>query len=80
MPEHWQALLGDPAMKEVQAPANVWAYNGTGCVLNIFFYPYMGGDSYKALTYEVKVSEASDELERQCFQELLEDHEKLGLN
>ena len=33
-----QALLGDPALKEVQAPANVWAYNGSGCVLNIFFY------------------------------------------
>ena len=75
-----QALLGDPALKEVQAPANVWAYNGSGCVLNIFFYPHVGGSGYQALTYEVKGPEQTSDVESRCFHELLEEKKKAKAN
>ena len=75
-----QALLGDPALKEVQAPANVWAYNGSGCVLNIFFYPHVGGSGYQALTYEVRPGQPDVEAETRCFSELLQDKEKAESN
>ncbi len=75
-----QALLGDPALKEVQAPANVWAYNGSGCVLNIFFYPHVGGSGYQALTYEVKGAEQTTDIETRCFAELLEEKNKARAN
>ncbi len=67
-------LLGAPALDEVQPPARVWAYNGRGCVLSIFFYPNLEGSSYRALTYEVKGSEDTDELTQRCFTELVQDH------
>ena len=78
--ESVQALLGDPALKEVQAPANVWAYNGSGCVLSIFFYPHVGGSGYQALTYEVKGAEQTAEVETRCFTELLEEKKKAKAN
>ena len=68
-----QELLGAPALDEVQPPARVWAYNGTGCVLNIFFYPNVDGQSYRALTYEVKGAEGSPERVRSCFAELVQE-------
>ena len=68
-----QKLLGKPALDEVQPPARVWAYNGTGCVLNIFFSPNVDGQSYRALTYEVKGAEGSPERVRSCFAELVQD-------
>ncbi len=67
-------LLGAPALDEVQPPARVWAYNGRGCVLSIFFYPNLEGSSYRALTYEVKGSDDTDELTQRCFAELVQDH------
>ena len=69
-----QELLGEPALDEVQPPARVWAYNGTGCVLNIFFYPNVDGQSYRALTYEVKGAEGSPERVRSCFAELVQEN------
>ncbi len=75
-----QALLGDPALKEVQAPANVWAYNGSGCVLSIFFYPHVGGGGYQALTYEVRGPDLTDEVETRCFSDLLDEKKKAKAN
>ncbi len=67
-------LLGAPSLDEVQPPARVWAYNGRGCVLSIFFYPNLEGSSYRALTYEVKGSEDTAELTQRCFTELIQDN------
>ena len=68
-----EALLGEPALDEVQSPARVWAYTGRGCVLSIFFYPNVDGQSYRALTYEIKGAEDSPERMRQCFAELVQE-------
>lgn len=68
-----EALLGEPALDEVQSPARVWAYAGRGCVLSIFFYPNVDGQSYRALTYEVKGAGDTPEQRRQCFAELVQE-------
>ncbi len=75
-----RAMLGDPALEEIQPPATVWAYNGRGCVLSIFFYPDVDGGSYRALTYQVKGAEQTEELPQRCFNELLRDEEKMETN
>lgn len=48
-----KALLGDPAAQLEQPPAKVWAYNGGGCMLNVFFYPSVDDKVFRVLTYEV---------------------------
>lgn len=52
--ERTAALLGDPALLIEEPPAKIWAYNGTHCVLHVFFYPKVGGSDFRVLTYEVK--------------------------
>ena len=66
--------------EEIQAPATVWAYNGRGCVLNIFFYPHVDGGEYRALTYDVKSAEQAPESSQRCFDELLQDLKKAEVN
>lgn len=73
-------LLGQAALEEIQAPATVWAYNGRGCVLNIFFYPHVDGGEYRALTYDVKSAEKTPDTSQRCFDELLQDREKAEVN
>lgn len=73
-------LLGDPALEEIKAPATVWAYNGSGCVLNVFFYPHVDGGSFKALTYEVRGPEEGEGVSQRCFAELLKDRSKTEAN
>jgi len=69
-------LLGEPALEEVKPPAKVWSYNGSGCVLSIFFFPHVADGGFRALTYEVKGSEGAEDLPRRCFAELLlENHD-----
>ncbi len=75
-----EELLGVPALEEIQAPATVWAYNGRGCVLNIFFYPHVDGGEYRALTYDVKSAEKAPETSQNCFDELLQDQKKTEVN
>ncbi len=73
-----RTLLGEPALEEIQPPATVWAYNGRGCVLSIFFYPHVDGGDYRALTYDVKGAEQTADLPQRCFSELLRDGSKSG--
>jgi hypothetical protein len=72
-------LLGEPALLIEEPPAKIWAYNGSNCVLHVFFYPKVGGSDFRVLTYEVKggseeaAAEAarSKEFARLCLSELL---------
>lgn len=75
--ERMTALLGEPALLIEEPPAKIWAYNGSSCVLHIFFYPKVGGTDFRVLTYEVKggaEGDASDDAKafaRLCLGELL---------
>lgn len=73
-------LLGAPALEEIQPPATVWAYNGRGCVLSVFFYPHVDGGNFRALTYDVKGAKQTPDLPQRCFAELLQDVSKTGPN
>ncbi len=73
-------MLGAPALEEIQPPATVWAYNGSGCVLSVFFYPHVDGGNFRALTYDVKGAEQTSDLSQRCFAELLYDESKAGTN
>jgi hypothetical protein len=70
-------LLGEPALEEVKPPAKIWSYNGSGCVLSIFFFPHVADGGFRALTYEVKGSEGVEDLQRRCFAELLLDNHEV---
>ena len=77
--ERTSALLGEPALLIEEPPAKIWAYNGSNCVLHIFFYPKVGGSDFRVLTYKVKGGAEGDtngdtvpdEFARLCLSELL---------
>jgi hypothetical protein len=48
-----KALLGDPAAKHEEPPAEVWAYEGGICSFNLFFYPSVDDKIFRVLAYEV---------------------------
>ncbi len=75
-----RGVLGNPALEEIQPPATVWAYNGRGCTLSVYFFPNVDGGSFRALTYDVKGAEQSEGLAQRCFSELLQDAGKTGTN
>jgi hypothetical protein len=49
-----KALLGEPALQADEPPAKIWAYNGGTCMLHVFFYPSVGDNIFRVLTYEVR--------------------------
>jgi len=54
-----KALLGDPVLQLEEPPAKIWAYNGGTCMLNVFFYPSVGDNVFRVLTYEVRDGDVS---------------------
>ncbi len=48
-----KALLGDPAAKHEEPPAEVWAYEGGICSFNLFLYPSVDDKVFRVLAYEV---------------------------
>jgi len=60
-------LLGLPTKKEEKPPAEVWTYDNEGCELDIFFYADIKTREYRALTYEIKGTQASGGSNDQCL-------------
>jgi hypothetical protein len=73
-----RALLGAPSFEEIQPPATIWAYNGKGCVLSVFFYPHVDGGNFRALTYAVKGADQTPDLPQRCFADLVRAESKAG--
>ncbi len=48
-----KALLGDPAAKHEEPPAEIWAYEGGICSFSLFFYPSVDDKVFRVLAYEV---------------------------
>ncbi|MGF1609131.1 MAG: hypothetical protein ACFCUQ_07030 [Kiloniellales bacterium] len=74
--EGTRALLGQPELDEVQPPALVWIYSGTGCVLRVFFYREVEATTYRALTYEVRGGEDTAAFRDRCFTGLVRNKAK----
>ena len=74
-----RALLGAPSVKETRAPAEIWTYSGESCSLQVFFYPQVGENGYRALIYEMKQQQEIEqnlsdrERENACLSTLLEE-------
>lgn len=47
-----RSLLGAPALRRREPPAEVWQYSGAGCVLDITFYPAKDGGPARAAYLE----------------------------
>ena len=74
-------LLGPPSLLTEEPPAKIWSYNGRNCVLQLFFYPKVGGAfevlTYKAIGGEGDGQEVDEELARSCLMELIVEREAL---
>ena len=67
-------LLGKPKSRTDTPPSRVWTYSSTSCDLRLFFYPEIGGTSYRTLTYEIDNRDPSDSNRRKCVGGLLKNH------
>lgn len=67
-----EALLGVPSKQEEKPPAKVWTYSGSSCELNIFFYADINTRQFRALTYEVKDTQATGGTDGQCLAQLMQ--------
>jgi hypothetical protein len=67
-------LLGVPKSRTDTPPSRVWTYSSTSCDLRLFFYPEIGGTSYRTLTYEIDDRDPTDTNRRNCVGGLLKNH------
>jgi hypothetical protein len=67
-------LLGKPKTRADTPPSRVWTYSSTSCELRLFFYPEIGGTSYRTLTYEIDDHDPTDTNRRACVGGLLKNH------
>ena len=67
-------LLGKPKTRADTPPSRVWTYSSTNCELRLFFYPEIGGTSYRTLTYEIDDHDPTDTNRRACVGGLLKNH------
>jgi len=67
-------LLGNPKTRADTPPSRVWTYRSTSCDLRLFFYPEIGGTSYRTLTYEIDNRDPTDTNRRNCVGGLLKNH------
>lgn len=67
-------LLGNPISRADTPPSRIWTYKSTSCDLRLFFYPEIGGTSYRTLTYEIDDRDPSDSNRRNCVGGLLKNH------
>ena len=67
-------LLGPPAEKMDSPPSRVWTYRSVGCDVKLFFYPEVGGATYRSLTYQIDDRDPADEGYRGCVGSLVKSH------
>lgn len=44
--------LGEPSVKQEEAPAKVWRYTGDNCVFSVFFYLDIHDQTFRAVSFE----------------------------
>lgn len=67
-------LLGAPKLRADTPPSRIWTYSSAICDLRLFFYPEIGGTSYRTLTYEIDDRDPTDNTRRNCVGGLLKNH------
>ena len=61
--------LGAPSLIRRDGTAEIWQYRATACILDVFLYA--NGDEQLVRHVELRSRNASNELQRRCFAELL---------
>jgi len=67
-------LLGPPAEKADAPPSRVWTYHSDTCDVKLFFYPEVGGSTYRTLTYEINDRDPADTTHGGCVGGLVKAH------
>jgi len=67
-------LLGPPAEKSDAPPSRVWTYRSDTCDVKLFFYPEVGGSTYRTLTYEINDRDPADTTHGGCVGVLVKAH------
>ena len=66
--------FGPPTSHAETPPSRVWTYHSAICDLRLFFYPQVGGTTYRTLTYEIDDHDPADTTRRGCVGGLLKNH------
>src|SRR5262249_11803701 len=64
-------LLGAPAERKKLPPSEIWTYHSTICDVRLFFYPEVGGRTFRALTYQIDEPSDTDPAHSACLSSLL---------
>ena len=67
-------LLGPPAEQSDSPPSRVWTYRSQTCDVKLFFYPEVGGTTYRTLTYEINDRDPADTTHGGCVGGLVKAH------
>ena len=67
-------LLGPPVEKSDAPPSRVWTYRSQTCDVKLFFYPEVGGTTYRTLTYEINDRDPADTTHGGCVGGLVKSH------
>ncbi len=70
------AFLGQPDFIRKDAPAEIWQYRGSVCILDFFLYEEKKGDTYKVAHFEVRGRSEASVTRQECFQSLLKDRRR----
>jgi hypothetical protein len=68
------SLLGPPVEKSDSPPSRVWTYRSQTCDVKLFFYPEVGGTTYRTLTYEINDRDPADTTHGGCVGGLVKAH------
>ena len=60
-------LFGEPAERKNLPPSQIWIYHSTVCDLKMFFYPEVGGPTFRALTILIDDHSADDASHNTCL-------------
>jgi hypothetical protein len=64
-------LLGPPKERKNLPPSEIWTYHSTICDVRLFFYPEVGGRTFRALTYQIDEPGGTDPAHSACLSSLL---------
>ncbi len=65
------ALLGEPSFKRRDAPAQIWQYSDSTCILDVFLYRPDEGGAYRVTHVEVRGPTVNTVSGKDCFLSLL---------
>ncbi len=72
-PRSLLAELGEPQLRRRETPAEIWQYQGEGCVLDFFLYEN-GGPELEVIHLEARGQAAERSDAKACFAGLLRRH------